>query len=196
MAKHYTDLMIDLETLSTKPNAVTLSTGLVAFNLDRGTGTHWEGHLTTFGTHHHQQDQLRRGRRIDRDTEAWWAKQSQSARLVFSEEAATCDSVESGLGHVLDFIHANTDPWTVRVWGNGSDFDNVILSSLLETYGLSAPWKFWNNRCFRTIKGTFRHVDRPTFQGTAHNALADAKNQVEHLWRIYEETDLLRHMVA
>lgn len=81
------------------------------------------------------------------------------------------------------FLDSCCDKDSRLLWGNGSDFDNVILASAYRSCNLEVPWKFWNNRCYRTVKAL-----RPDIKihrsGTYHNALDDAVSQAEHLMRM------------
>lgn len=43
---------------------------------------------------------------------------------------------------------------------------------------LELPWKFWNDRCYRTVSAGF---PRRQQTGTHHNALDDAISQTKHL---------------
>ncbi len=61
------------------------------------------------------------------------------------------------------------------MWGNGADFDNAILAHCYSRLGRPAPWKFWNSRCYRTLK-SFSPV-RGKRIGVHHHALDDAKTQ-------------------
>lgn len=55
----------------------------------------------------------------------------------------------------------------------------------LETLGRRAGWEFWNNRCFRTLKGMAPHI-KTERQGTYHNALDDAKTQALHAIKVLQ----------
>ena len=68
------------------------------------------------------------------------------------------------------------------VWGNGASFDNVLLATAYKRLGMETPWPFWKDRCFRTMKNVCK-VDH-SFEGTAHNALDDARSQAQHLIKI------------
>jgi inhibitor of KinA sporulation pathway (predicted exonuclease) len=68
----------------------------------------------------------------------------------------------------------------------------VILNAAYHVSGSAAAWwKFYNNRCYRTLKnlpaakGTT--IDRGT--GTHHNALDDAVSQAKHAVQILKRMD-------
>lgn len=171
------DVMVDLETLSTAPNATIVSIGVVVFDRNGcGDRQYLPIKLDSYksfndGAFH-----------ICPNTVQWWMGQSNKAREVFT--APTAIDISSALVNLTRFLekHATRD---VRVWGNGSDFDNVILANAFTTCGLEVPWSFWNNRCYRTVKNMLRQVKMKRL-GTHHNALDDAISQADHLVELSE----------
>lgn len=160
------DVMLDLETLATTPNAVIISVGAVYFSKEKLGGT--------FYAVLDPEDQQANGRVISPDTMAWWAKQSPEARKVFDEEPTP---TAKALADFADFLGNRN----VKVWGNGADFDCVLLGSLYEAFGMRKPWSFTNNRCFRTLKNISQpRTNLPPRRSTHHNALDDAIYQAEH----------------
>lgn len=82
--------------------------------------------------------------------------------------------------HLFDSWIKEHDP--VGVWGNGSDFDNVLIANACKAVGRPLPWKYYKNMCFRTMKNLFKvKVDR---SGTHHNAVDDAVYQMTVLKEI------------
>jgi exodeoxyribonuclease VIII len=71
----------------------------------------------------------------------------------------------------------------VKIWGNGASFDNVILANAYRRNDLNIPWKYYNDRCYRTMKSLAPHIKMER-EGTHHNALSDAISQANHLIRI------------
>ena len=70
------------------------------------------------------------------------------------------------------------------VWGNGVDFDNVILFNALSRASISWPWSFRNNRCYRTINALYGSDINIFTQRVAHRALDDAIYQAKRLMEI------------
>lgn len=96
----------------------------------------------------------------------------------------------------------------VAIWGNGATFDNTLLRQAYELLGMEVPWKHWNDKCFRTLKNSAmftgpKHEDPlnqrpitakslvPPFEGTKHNALADAQHQALWLCNIAQTFNLV-----
>ena len=179
-------IMLDLETLDTSSSAVVLSIGAVAF--DPGTNA-----LGALGDKFYVEmtedvgTQQARGRTISGDTVRWWMQQDVLAKRVFAVPPP--DGVErvntfEALTRFGIFVAANGDR-DVELWGNGADFDNAILGSLYDAFGLRKPWSYSRNRCYRTMKNRGIGPRRPARIGTHHNALDDAITQAVHLQEIF-----------
>lgn len=175
-------IMLDLETLDTKQTTVVISIGAVAFDpKTNALGDHFYLELTADVS-----SQQARGRTISGDTINWWMQQSNEARKVFDCVAPNPNRVSTfeALSRFGLFVAANGDK-DCEIWGNGADFDNVILGSLYESFGLNKPWSYSRNRCYRTMRNLGIGPRRPTRVGTYHNALDDAVTQATHLQEIY-----------
>lgn len=165
------NVMLDLETLGQGPEAAIVAIGAVFFDLQDG----------TFGEPFYRvvdlASAMAEGGKVDAATIMWWMGQPEEARAIFNLPAVPIDQA---LLDFASFLEGTADPRAVQVWGNGSDFDNVILASAYRRSGLEVPWAFWNNRCYRTVKNLNpgRKLIR---QGTHHNALDDAVSQAQHL---------------
>lgn len=161
------DAMLDLESMGTSPDSVILSLGACFFDKEEvGDGIY----LVL-----DREEQKQANRKVSEDTMIWWDNQSAEARSVFD---APQTPVEHALSAFSQFIELYADdPKKVCMWGNGSDFDNVILGTLYDLWGIKKPWSYSNNRCFRTLKNialAFDSHDLPEREGTHHNALDDA----------------------
>lgn len=168
------DVMIDIETLDTRPSAVVLSIGAVRFDVATRGALGEKIHLYI-----DIDDSVRHGRTISGSTFQWWLGQPAAAR----ERILTADPLKLpiAMGELAQFIGPKD-----RVWGNGAAFDNVILADCFRSAGMDAPWRFWNDYCYRTVKNLYKHVPKPEFVGVKHDALDDAINQAWHLQHIYE----------
>jgi hypothetical protein len=167
--------MLDIETLDIKPSAVILVIAAVFFDPKTGElGAEFETSVNS------QKEQP--GRTISLDTVAWWAKQSDEARKLAFGGTETLKRV---LTKLTQFIHMNTTG-TVKVWGNGKEFDCSILEHAFQNLEMSCPWKFWDTQDVRTvitvaeIQG-FNPKKERSFEGTPHRALDDAKHQARYV---------------
>lgn len=180
------NVMVDLETLGTVPGCAILSIGAVAFDPESGKlGEEFyvvvrRSSNGVFGLHE------------DAQTLKWWELQSKEARRVlYQSEGIDSIPINRSLDYFKDYL-AQFNLNKVEVWGNGSDFDNAILAVAYQKVGLELPWRFWNNRCYRTLKAEYRGSSKLVREGTYHNALDDARCQAEHCIQILQEKSMLR----
>jgi hypothetical protein len=177
-------IMLDLETLDTVSSAVVISIGAVAFDpYTNELGDKFYVELTDDVS-----GQQKHGRTISGDTVRWWMQQDVLAKRVFADPPP--DGVErvstlEALSRFGLFVAANGDR-DVELWGNGADFDNIILGSLYDAFGLRKPWSYSRNRCYRTMKNIGIGPRKPRVrEGVHHNALDDAITQATHLQEIF-----------
>ena len=163
-------VMLDLETLSTEPNAAIVAIGAAKFD---AAGVHSKFYVCIDPT-----DSERYGRHISASTVQWWMH---SDRDVARDQAFLQDNIDlySALDGFSQWFGAESMP----VWGNGAGFDNVLLSSSYKAVGFDQPWKFWDDRCYRTIKNLAPSIELERV-GTYHNAVDDAESQALHLIKI------------
>lgn len=163
-------VMLDLETMGVASNSVVISIGAVQFIPETGELG------ARFYTALDFEDACRYGV-LSPSTIKWWMSQSNEARGF---AMAGTDEVEPVLTDLAEWFGALPN---ALVWGNGADFDNVILMNFYESAGMVQPWGKYNNRCYRTLKSISAKTDpgfdigadpKPIREGTHHNALDDA----------------------
>jgi hypothetical protein len=176
------NIMLDLETLDTTSTAVVVSIGAVAFN-PRSNKLGAKLYLEMTNDLNAQQ---KRGCTISGDTVVWWMRQGAQARLLFAEGDPATSSKVSTLEALELFSKFVTDNGgnRAKIWGNGADFDNIILGNLYKAFDMPMPWSFSRNRCFRTAKNIGIGPQKFTRYGVPHNALDDAITQAKHLQEI------------
>ena len=165
-------VMVDLETLDTEPNAHILSIGAcmlhdTAQNFYRAIGTK-EQH-----------------RSVSNDTLDWWCNQSQEAQ---DEVLRETDVILKDA--LVDFIQFYKESGATHIWAHGCDFDCSILHHAFRQHDLKTPWMFWNTEHTRTAISMAKRFKNQTFepdrQGVYHNALADAQHQTRWMNAIFE----------
>lgn len=167
--------MIDLETLSTRPNAVILSLGAVKFDpfserIDAENGLDMRVDVD-------QQTQL--GRDVQESTLEWWSRQPAEVR----------DDALSDHGRIdLNSFVKNLNRFLVgvdNIWCQGPVFDIVILENLYAQLEQPVPWQYWQIRDSRTLFGV--HGDpRDRLRNLAHNALMDCVYQAIGVQQIFQ----------
>ncbi|HAH1301264.1 TPA: exonuclease, partial [Escherichia coli] len=173
-------LMIDIETMGKNPDAPINSIGGKFF--DPATGEMGPEFSKTI-------DLDTAGGVIDRDVIKWWLKQSREAQSAILTDEIPLDDA---LLQLREFIDENSCGFYVRVWGNGANFDNVILRRSYERQGIPCPWRYCNDRDVRTIVELGNSIGfdvRMTipFEGVPHNALDDARHQAKQVSVIWQK---------
>lgn len=171
--------MIDLETLSTRPNAVILSLGAIRFNpfssqININDGIDIKVDVDS---------QIKLGRDVQEETLSWWTTQSSEV-----QDAAF------GLDNRIDLITFTKllNKMMVgveHVWCQGPVFDIVILENLYKQLEIPVPWNYWQIRDSRTLFGVFGDP-RSKNRTEAHNALMDCYYQAIGVQNIYKQQNV------
>jgi len=164
-------IMIDLETMGTRPNAPIVAIGAVAFN---AMGVTDKTFYRVVSLH----SAVRSGAVIDPSTVLWWLQQGDSARNALTEAQDEAVGLEAALRDFMQFVCTYGDSLK-GVWGNGATFDNVLMHESGKRCNMPM-WEFWKDKCYRTVKGMYPDVKLER-SGTHHNALDDATSQALHL---------------
>lgn len=172
------EIMLDLETMGVGNDAAIIAVGAVVFDLASDTYTEENSFYSTVDL----QSAVSSGGVISPSTVMWWMQQSDEARAEFLNGGNHIeDTLSSFRGWLLNINRF----YDIQVWGNGSDFDNVILRSAYERVGLSTPWHFRENRCFRTMRAMHPTVDTSAWNDEVkHKAVDDARWQARYLFEI------------
>lgn len=162
-------IMIDLETFGLSEDTIIATVGIVDIDTLE---TLYYGPLNVI-------DQEQMGRKMNASTVLWWLEQDVSAQFELLERckegAKTNNAVEAqAIGKILNEAS--------EVWANGPDFDCRLIVNFIQTYDPNYFFKFWNQRCFRTMKNLYKSTaEGATLEGGAHNAEIDARNQARVL---------------
>lgn len=172
MSKEDFDLMLDLETLGVTPGAGILAIGAISLDLKH---RFYEKVKPSSNRSYRL--------KIDASTLEWWDKQSEASR---SESFSGTEDLALVLRKFNDFLEElPLEGKELRIWGNGADFDLPILRVAYVETGIVNPIPPFSARCYRTMKSMFAEIEKPKFVGEQHTAIADARNQAEHLNLIF-----------
>lgn len=174
----FNHLMIDLETMDTRPTASILSIGAVVFNPVKG----------TLGNRLHRtvllDSCLDLGLTVSGDTIMWWLRQSDEARAAIAKGNMTLQFVLQDLAF---FIAQNP---VHRVWSHGTVFDIAVLEHAFRAAKHKLPWAYNDSRDTRTIFEAAEVNLNDFREGTAHNALDDAVSQAKAVNAAYRQLGL------
>lgn len=165
------DVIIDIETLSTLPNAIILTIGAIKFN--RYEKLKEFDDYETFYIRIDIDSCKKVGLKSDSDTIKWWKDQNKDVRYETIQNPDR-KSIEEALNGLSKFVENSQ-----YIWSQGS-FDSVILENAYRACGIEIPWKFWNIRDSRTLFDVTK-VDLKMIEykkDSTHNALIDCYRQL------------------
>lgn len=182
------DLMLDLETYGKGPLAAIAQISAVPFSRTRDLNT-----IIPFNSFISLAENEKRGLKADDDTLAWWASQDEAAiKMVIERAHASTTTLEEALYAFSSYINqlkATYNVDSVLVWGNGSVFDNRILSTAYNMCGIPVPWKYNADRDLRTLIDVGESIGlypkKLPFVGMQHNAIDDCLHQIKQVLFVY-----------
>lgn len=166
------EIMVDLETMGTDPYSPIVSIGAVRF-IDGP----MQGAMEPFYQAITLESCMELGLKPSADTILWWLDKARdgAARDVFTDSRAV--KLPLALDMFTDWYASRPD----HLWGNSAAFDLGLLKDAYKACGKEAPWKFYRERCYRTLKSLPIAADvAMKRRGTHHNALDDAITQAHH----------------
>lgn len=180
------DLMVDIETLSTRHDAAILTIGACSFDRYRQDKIH-----SSFEARISMEDNTKEGRHIDGSTVAWWFTQSREAQQDLLGETTNLRQALKRFRLWID----EQKPVMQTCWANDPDFDVVILKHACDQLGERWPFMFFLNRSCRTIfELAYPDIDEQKNmkswirgESTHHKAVDDAIAQakmVQHCFKV------------
>lgn len=169
-------VMIDIETLSTRPNAVILTIGAVKFDpfslQEPGPGFYCRVEIDSQDRH------------VCEDTMSWWAQQNpQVQQEAFNEHDRL--PLAQALQDLSRFCDSQQG-----YWSHGVVFDMGILEDAYVSLGLRA-WIPWSYTLVRDCRTVLKISSTPVERGDqAHNALVDCWYQALAVQRACEKMGL------
>jgi hypothetical protein len=174
------NVMIDLETVGTKPYSAIISIGAVFFDPKTGeTGDTFYDVISLSSC-------IQSGLVMDAGAVQWWIKQDKEAQKIFHDFKTTLPQSLTNFSAWLQ--KSGISEKTIKPWGNGSSFDITLLECAYQVCGIKPPWNYWNVRDVRTVvamgEGYSDAAKTMPRDGTYHNALDDAVHQVKYVTEI------------
>lgn len=166
------NIMFNLKTLGTHAGCTVLSIGGIRFDeISLG---------KTFYVEISQKSCEKHGLRVDTSTVAWWAEQNDTVKGLISQTKEHGYDLTVALIIFSDWVQRGEPAY---IWSNCPSFDCAILADCYRRTGLSAPWHFRDERCYRTLKSLAPHMGE-IHTGYSHHALSDAQAQAVHAGRV------------
>lgn len=165
-------IMLDIETLGTKPGCAILSIGAVRFDMNRGIQENYYNPIKI-------ESNAELGLLPEFSTIAWWLQQNEKARAKAVSGIAT-------IQQVLEDFRSFIVPGDI-VYGNSASFDCAILAEAYRRAGIKLPWHYRNERCYRTLVNTHWRGELPDKDpNLAHDPIYDCQYQISNLMLIHQ----------
>lgn len=176
-------IMIDIETLDTRPKGVVTQIGMVIVDLQDPTTP-----IRVIEETLPIQPQLELNRTIGADTMLFWMRQPDETRKHLQDcggnDLEELLAITRNINRKLDseIRSANND---YEVWARGPQFDVVMLESLFQDCGQSVLWTYDSVRDLRTFmkQAGVKSEDVDSAGLVPHDAVDDCKFQ----WRCYSQ---------
>lgn len=187
------NIMIDLETLDSKPGALILSIGACEVLPPEEMKDAKSFYCKCF-------DNSNRFT-ISEETVKWWMQYPETFLKLTSDGSEAREyrrDIETQLRALSTWIMAKVlKEWKIGplsdsdllVWGDGADFDIIVLEEAMRRIGIDIPWTYISHRCYRTLRnlipecGEKRDYIAPE---DLHNAEKDAIGQATHLSKLLD----------
>ena len=176
-------VMIDLETMSLRPDAAIIAIGAVKFD-PKGKigelGDPGDPEYKHFYWNVALQTSMDAGLHVDGGTIMWWLQQSGAARDALSTAERPAVPLQLALNEFLIWY----GPESVPTWGNGAAFDLVVLKNAYRAFDVQPPWSYKHERCYRSFNAVLPETEYlpPAIE---HNPLEDAMAQAYHLQKLF-----------
>ena len=181
------DVMIDIETQSTKYNASIVAIAAIKFD----PFTYIENWTINEIDEKNKieilidlEDSKRYNLDIDESTMTWWSRQPESVRKHIFEDCPRV-TLREGLDLLNSFVSGSR-----RYWCQGINFDPIVLESSYRECGVNPKWKFWELRDSRTISKLVKSYELPNKPETSHNALDDCFYQINVVQKVFESLSI------
>ena len=174
-------VMIDLETLGTRPGCVILEMAAVGFDEAGGEYEVYESGIIELVS------ATAKGLHVDAETLQWWSDKSALTSLLNGKR-----NFKVEVGNLIEFVgEILADKGSVWCWGGSFDFP-VLKDAIWRCDG-AVPWEHWQERCARTLCKTLGVSRRGD---TRHRALDDAMSQIIAVQVALAEVSWLREISA
>jgi DNA polymerase III epsilon subunit-like protein len=184
------NIVVDLETLSTRANASIVVIAAIKFSgKEEFSENISEEELFSMKNTFYRRIKINTEEKkyhIDNNTVTWW--NTQPKEIIYeSLEHPDRTELKQALTDFTKWVGNNKD--RIKIWGNGSSFDITILGEAFALEGLEICWCYWNIRDIRTLFdiGNVKMNELPNF--SKHHALWDCYREIIGYQRAIKNID-------
>lgn len=173
-------IMIDIETMGTKPGCAIVSIGAVQFDIATGeTGEQFYCNIDL-------EDCQANGLEIEASTVWWWLSQNKYAQEALNTNRHLLEHALFKFEKWFENINSND----VQVWANSPSFDLSVLEAAFNIVGRKRPWFYWQERDLRTLVAFNPVIKKQIINEFPHNAIGDCLYQIKYCSEIYNSINI------
>lgn len=137
------EIMLDIECMGKGSKAPITSLGAVVFNPNTGElGNEIEVIVNLNSSAYYGE--------MDASTVVWWLQQSEEARSIYAKDTPK-STLKDALIQFNEWLSSQGEPNDLYLWGNGKEFDNVIVRNAFDACRIKPNFSHWNDSDVRTI---------------------------------------------
>lgn len=176
MSRPKLPIMLDIETISLRPNAAIID---IAFKPATDDGILRQWYINP--------DSYTDNFEFDVDSETIKFHESQKTGIM---RTATTYGVHWGRAteEINSYLKNLGNSYEIHLWSRGKDADIPWLNNLFHQAGYKTPWKYSHTHCLRDLGDLYSHVHRTSFGN--HTAARDVEAQCKHLQDIAATSDM------
>ena len=186
------NIMVDLETASTRENAAILSWAMVPF-LTEGDFNETNAFYASVSL----TSCFLSGMDFDKDTQQWWMDQDAKARgcILHAKEQT---SIHSASESAFAWLESLAGKYDLYIWSRGLDFDIPKMEWCFRKFvERPIPYKYSHKMDVRTVLKLMQvDQDRFEFSGIRHNALDDCKHDIAMIREAFRAYDRLKEAAS
>ena len=180
------NIMVDLETASTKENAAVLSWAMMPFTTDSEECSHEPFYKLVNLT-----SCFMAGMDIEHSTQKWWLDQTPEARQAVMKSEG--ESILNVTRAAYCWLSALAEQYDLHIWCRGLDFDLPKTEWCFRKFvektvkDIDFPYKYSHKMDVRTVL-KFMEIDQSQFEfeGTKHQSLDDCAHDIKMVQEAYK----------
>ena len=175
------NIMVDLETASTKENAAILSWAMMPFTTDGSECSHEPFYKTVNLT-----SCFMAGMDIEKSTQQWWQQQTPEARAAIMKSEG--ENILDVTRAAYCWLSALAETYDLCMYCRGIDFDLPKIEWCFRKFlEQDAPYKYSHKMDVRTIL-KFMEIDQSQFEfeGVKHQSLDDCVHDIKMIQKAYQ----------
>lgn len=169
------NIMLDIETMDSASTAAIVSIGAVQFDMETAeTGKQFYANIDL-------QSCIDAGLTVSASTIMWWMSKDKEAQNSLIDNPISLFTALNSFNEWLYEINGEN----CEIWANSPSFDCVILKNAFNAIKVQPEWRYYNERCVRTLTAFNPGIRKQIINDLPHDALNDCLYQIKYCSAIW-----------